>query len=126
MKCRFLTSTAVVLMLISACSETQIRQDVILWYDQPATDWYEALPIGNGTLGAMIFGGIQTEQLQLNENTLYSDEPGQRNVKIDFTEKLEQVKDLLKEGKLDEVNNIVSNEWIGRAQPCYQPFGNLY
>ena len=126
MKFGLMACSTFVLMFLSACIKTQPRQDVILWYDKPATDWYEALPIGNGTLGAMIFGGIQTEQFQLNENTLYSDEPGQRNVKIDITEKLEQVKDLLKKGKLDEVNKIVEDEWIGRAQPCYQPFGNLY
>ena len=38
-----------------------------LWYDRPASEWVEALPIGNGRLGAMIFGGVETERLQLNE-----------------------------------------------------------
>ena len=49
-----------------------------LWYRQPAPDWNEALPIGNGRLGAMVFGGVAEELVQLNENTLYSDEPGRR------------------------------------------------
>ncbi|MBX3015733.1 MAG: glycoside hydrolase family 95 protein [Caldilineaceae bacterium] len=50
-----------------------------LWYRQPATQWVEALPIGNGRLGAMVFGGVATEQLQLNEDTLWSGAPRQWN-----------------------------------------------
>jgi len=108
------------------CNEKKALKDVIMWYDTPAADWYEALPIGNGTLGAMVFGGINTEHLQLNENTLYSGEPGQRHVEIDVTKSLEKVKYVLKNGDLDQVNSIVGKEWIGRAQPCYQPFGDLF
>ena len=48
---------------------------LLLWYDKPATEWTEALPIGNGRLGAMIFGGPATEQIQLNEDTLYAGSP---------------------------------------------------
>ncbi len=112
-------------IFLLSCIKEKTEYDVVLWYDKPATDWYEALPIGNGTLGAMVFGGIKTEQLQLNENTLYSGEPGQRHVKIDVTKNLEKVKTLIKSGDLEQVNSIVGDEWIGRAQPCYQPFGNL-
>ncbi len=119
-------SLLVSIVFFLSCSEDQKKYDTKLWYDKPASDWYEALPIGNGTLGAMVFGGIKTEQLQLNENTLYSGEPGQRHVKIDVAKNLGKVKTLIKEGKLDEVNKIVADEWIGRAQPCYQPFGNLF
>src|SRR5262245_36269482 len=46
-----------------------------LWYPQPATVWTEALPIGNGRLGAMIFGGIEGERIQLNEDTLWAGGP---------------------------------------------------
>lgn len=49
-----------------------------LWYKAPAADWNGALPIGNGRLGAMIFGNADNELLQLNENTLYSGEPATR------------------------------------------------
>jgi alpha-L-fucosidase 2 len=48
------------------------RSDLTLWYRQPAGDWVEALPVGNGRLGAMVFGGIATEQIQLNEDTVWS------------------------------------------------------
>uniref|UniRef100_UPI003217BA1F glycoside hydrolase family 95 protein n=1 Tax=uncultured Draconibacterium sp. TaxID=1573823 RepID=UPI003217BA1F len=119
-------SFLIIIVLFLSCSDKKTEYDTKLWYNNPTTDWYEALPIGNGTLGAMIFGGIKTEQLQLNENTLYSGEPGQRHVKIDVAKSLGKVKKLIKEGRLDEVNKIVANEWIGRAQPCYQPLGNLF
>ena len=54
-----------------------------LWYRESALDWSEALPIGNGRLGAMIFGGVAEERIQLNENTFYSDEPGRRDLPLD-------------------------------------------
>ena len=52
-----------------------------LWYRQPAKAWTEALPVGNGHLGAMDFGGVQTERLQLNEMTLWEGNPGDRNAR---------------------------------------------
>ncbi len=113
-------------ILLPACDTEKKEYDTILWYDKPATDWYEALPIGNGTLGAMVYGGIKNEQLQLNENTLYSGEPGDRHVNLDFSKNLPKVRALVKEGKLVEAEQIIGSEWLGRAQDCYQPFGNLY
>ena len=50
-------------------------QRLVLWYDKPATQWVEALPVGNGRLGAMIFGDPLAERLQLNEDTLYAGGP---------------------------------------------------
>ena len=51
------------------------RRPLILWYDQPASEWVEALPVGNGRLGAMVFGRTKTERLQLNEDTLFAGGP---------------------------------------------------
>ena len=48
---------------------------LVLWYDKPASAWVEAAPIGNGRLGAMVFGGVPVERLQLNEDTLYAGGP---------------------------------------------------
>ena len=59
----------------SAATNSHQDQPVVLWYDKPASEWTEALPIGNGRLGAMIFGGPASEQLQLNEDTLYAGSP---------------------------------------------------
>src|SRR5262249_15884503 len=74
-----------------------------LWYRQPAPDWNEALPIGNGRMGAMIFGGVEIEQVQLNENTLYSDEPGRRDVALDLTKEFDRVVEMLRSRQYAEV-----------------------
>src|SRR5262249_4243766 len=96
-----------------------------LWYRQPAPDWNEALPIGAGRLGAMIFGGVAEERVQLNENTLYSDEPGRRDLPIDITPEFDRVIGMLRNGEYAEAAGIISRNWCGRAQPCYQPLGDL-
>jgi len=54
-----------------------------LWYTQPAGNWNDALPLGNGRLGAMVFGGLGEEHLQLNEDTLVSGYPGYRDLPLD-------------------------------------------
>src|SRR5678815_618123 len=53
--------------------------DLKLWYRQPAKDWNEALPIGNGRLAAMVFGGMTNERIQLNEETVWAGEKRDRN-----------------------------------------------
>ena len=53
-----------------------------LWYPKPVENWVEALPLENGRLGAMVFGGVPIERLQLSEDTLYSGEPGQRDLEL--------------------------------------------
>ena len=97
-----------------------------LWYRQSAPDWNEALPLGNGRLGAMIFGGVETEQLQLNENTLYSDEPGRRDVTLDLTKDFDRIVEMLRNRQYAEATELITKRWLGRAQPCYQPLGDLH
>ena len=62
-----------------ACNKNPVGGDKLnemtLWYDEPAVQWTEALPLGNGTLGAMVFGGVSQERLQLNESTIWSGGP---------------------------------------------------
>jgi len=123
---KFLVTLFAIVLVISCSTNKKANDRLLLWYDHPASNWDEALPIGNGRLGAMVFGGIKHERLQLNESTLYSDEPGQRDVKIDITKRFDEVRQLMKEGHFDKVNKIVAHEWIGRCQPCYQPFGDIY
>ena len=65
------------LMALAVMSLTASAQQ--LWYDHAATHWLEALPIGNSHLGAMVYGGADTEQLQLNEETFWSGSPHQNN-----------------------------------------------
>ena len=84
LRCLQFTAMPILLaaFLINAdASESPVRA----WYQQPATKWEEAIPVGNGRLGAMVFGGIASEHLQLNESTLYSGFPGYRDVRLSVT-----------------------------------------
>jgi alpha-L-fucosidase 2 len=99
--------------------------DLRLWYREPASDWNEALPIGNGRLGAMIFSTVPAERLQLNEDTLYSDEPGRQDIPIDITKTFGEVTGLLRQRRYREAEEIMNRHWIGRVWPCYQPLGEL-
>ncbi len=69
-----------------------------LWYDEPAEQWGEALPVGNGRLGAMVFGDPHKETIQLNENTLYAGQP-YRNDNPQAKEALPEARKLIFEGK---------------------------
>ena len=97
-----------------------------LWYDKPASEWAEALPLGNGSLGAMVFGDPDTEHLQINEDTLYSDEPGQRTLDLDVRPGWDDVRDLLARGAYAEADAYIEANWLGRIQPSYQPLGDLW
>src|SRR5438270_6758608 len=69
------TTGATIVSALSPASAAPTPDKLTLWYQQPASQWTEALPIGNGRLGAMIFGGVESERLQLNEDTLWSGAP---------------------------------------------------
>ncbi|MEO9003717.1 MAG: glycoside hydrolase family 95 protein, partial [Ginsengibacter sp.] len=105
---------------------TQDETSLLMWYDKPAVEWTEALPLGNGYMGAMVFGGVEKERLQLNESTLYSGSPSDTYYSIDIRKKYPEVMALLKEGKYDEAQNIVKADWLGRNHQCYQPLGDWW
>lgn len=115
------------LLLLTACQQTAKKEHLVLWYNEPSANWNEALPIGNGRVGAMVFGGTGTEQLQLNENTLYSGEPSVvfKDVKI-TPEVFDKVTGLLKAEKYPEATDMVCKNWLGRLHQYYQPFADLY
>lgn len=93
--------------------------------DEPAEDWNAALPIGNGRTGAMIFGGLTEELLQLNEDTLVSSAPGADNLPLDVRPEFDRVVSLLKGRRYAEAADVISKNWCGRSWPCYQPLGDL-
>jgi alpha-L-fucosidase 2 len=97
-----------------------------LWYNKPAAKWTEALPVGNGRQGAMIFGNPLHEHLQLNENTLYSGEPTSTFKDVNIQSDLPKVIKMLEEKKYVEADKFVTENWLGRLHQCYQPFGDLY
>ncbi|TDS17461.1 glycoside hydrolase family 95 protein [Sphingobacterium paludis] len=102
-----------------------------LFYDSPAADWNAALPLGNGRLGAMVFGGAAREEIQLNEETIWAGEPG-NNVTRGKRAVIQEIRDLLANGKAREAQAL-SNEAFPRAAPenldygmPYQTFGSLH
>jgi alpha-L-fucosidase 2 len=89
-----------------------IAQDLKLWYKQPAVKWTEALPIGNGRIGAMIFGGIENDRIQFNEETLWTGEP--RNYSRPGAYKyLDSIRNLLFAGKQKEAEALAEKEFMG-------------
>ena len=93
-----------------------------LTYDQPATRWTEALPIGNGRLGAMVFGGTEDERLQVNEGTLWGGQPHDYTNPDAFS-RLDEIRGLIFAGKVDEAEKLADGV-MGRPKLLmpYQPF----
>ena len=116
----------IVLFTISLCiTVSNAQSNLTLWYKSPAKVWEEALPVGNGRMGAMVFGDPRKERIQFNENTLYSGEP-ETPKNINIVPDLTHIQQLLNEGKNTEAGDIIQNKWIGRLNEAYQPFGDLY
>jgi len=97
-----------------------------LWYDHPAQQWVEALPLGNGRLGAMVFGNPSQEKIQLNENTIWAGQP-YRNDNPDAGEALPVVRKLIFDGKYREAQDLVNKKFISRNSQGmpYQTAGYL-
>jgi alpha-L-fucosidase 2 len=100
--------------------------ELILWYDKPAAEWTEALPVGNGRLGAMVFGGPATEQLQLNEDTLYAGSPYDPN-NPEALKALPEARRLIFDGKYKEAHDLVGAKMMANPikQMPYEPVGDL-
>jgi len=98
-----------------------------LWYDQPAEKWTEALPIGNGRLGAMIFSGPSEEHLQLNEDTIWAGGPYDPN-NPGALAAIPQARKLIFEGKYREATSLLNREAMAKplGQLPYQPLGDLF
>ena len=97
-----------------------------LWYNQPAKQWTEALPLGNGRLGAMVYGRTENEMIQFNEETLWTGQPH------DYAHKgaykyLDELRQLLWDGKQEKAHKLANEQFMSQpfGQLCYQPFGNI-
>ncbi len=126
MKNRLKITLIALLFVFSEHLSAGEHRSQLLWYRQPAANWNEALPLGNGRMGAMVFGGIINEHLQLNENTLYSGEPSQAYKNVDVTRDFDKVMKLLREEKNAEADEYIRQNWLGRLHANYQPLGDLF
>ncbi|MBA3482245.1 MAG: glycoside hydrolase N-terminal domain-containing protein [Pirellulales bacterium] len=134
--CRFarLTIAALAVLLLSALGvaaraepATEPAGDLELWYDAPAVEWTEALPIGNGRLAAMVFGGMATERLQFNEETVWAGGP-RSYAHADAVEVLPQIRELLFAGKQKEAEKLALEQFMSvplRQMP-YLPLGDVH
>jgi alpha-L-fucosidase 2 len=97
-----------------------------LWYRRPAVQWTEALPIGNGRLGGMVFGGIENERIQLNESTLWAGGPYDPN-NAESAKLLPEARRLIFAGKFGEANRLVGSKMMAHplGQMQYQTLGDL-
>ncbi|OLY90680.1 alpha-L-fucosidase 2 [Cnuella takakiae] len=95
-----------------------------LWYTQPAAAWTEALPVGNGRLGAMVFGGVENELIQLNESTLWSGGPVPKSVNPQSPQYLPQVRAAVFAGDYKKASDL-SKQMQGLYSQSYLPLGDL-
>lgn len=105
----------------------QNAQELKLWYDKPAAIWNEALPIGNGRLGAMVFGDPAVERLQLNEETIWAGSPNS-NAHSKSIKALPIVRQLIFDGKFDEAQELATQDIMSQTNDGmpYQTFGSVY
>jgi alpha-L-fucosidase 2 len=98
----------------------------MLWYNEPAQEWVEALPVGNGRIGAMIFGGVGNERLQLNEDTLWGGGP-YAPANQEAREALPEVRRLVFNGEYEKATALVTAKVMGKPlrQMSYQSIGDL-
>ena len=113
-------------ILLNEVLFSQTESLLKLWYNQPARQWVEALPIGNGRLGAMVFGNPSKEEIQLNENTVWAGQPS-RNDNPKAKEALPKVRQLIFTGKYKEAQDLVNRKFISRNSQGmpYQTVGSL-
>jgi alpha-L-fucosidase 2 len=116
--------------LLISCSqsdpEKEINPSLNLWYDKPANGWTEALPVGNGRLAAMVYGGNANDTIQFNEETLWSGQPHDYAHPGAY-QYLDKIRSLLWAGKQGEATKLGNEQFMSQpfGQQCYQPFGNI-
>lgn len=103
---RCISLVALVVMMCTACqSGLEKERDLTLWYNRPAEHWVEALPLGNGRLGAMVYGGLVSDTIQLNEDTFWSGSP-YNNINPLAKASLGEIRDLIDNGKYEEAQRL--------------------
>ena len=121
-----------VYLLILLCFSSQWitakdNDNLRLWYNKPATDWNEALPLGNGRLGAMVFGVPSVEHLQLNEETIWAGSPNNNAHEV-APEVLQEVRKLIFDKKYVEAQQLANEKLMSKKNHGmpYQTMGDLF
>ncbi len=120
--------STLLLILVAIINLTSNGEEQKLWFRQPAANWNEALPVGNGRLGAMVFGGVSHERLQLNEETIWS-KGGVPTDKKDGYKSVPKIQKLLFEGKYAEAQKLCEEKLMAprpeSGTNSYQTLGDL-
>ncbi len=126
MRTVILQSLCAASLILSISNRSSAQSDLKLWYTEPAKDWTAALPIGNGRLGAMVFGGTSEDRYQLNEDSLWCGKPHDY-AHDGAAQYLAQIRQLLFEGKQKEAEQLAMEHFMSvpLGQMPYQPFGDL-
>lgn len=132
----------VLLSFLIACTKTGNEKEYTLWYNTPAKSWMnEALPIGNGYIGAMFYGGVPTDEIQISEEGIWAGGPGANpnyngGNKKESWKHLPEIRSLLAQGKTEEAGKLANTYMVGEISPAkggaefgdfgaQQPFGSL-
>jgi alpha-L-fucosidase 2 len=121
------SATCLLALVLGALAPVARAQDALtLWYRKPANLWVEALPVGNGHLGAMVFGGIAQERIQFNEQTVWTGEPHDYSHQ-GASQSLGKIRELLWAGKQKEAEDLAMKEFMSVpiGQRAYQALGDL-
>jgi alpha-L-fucosidase 2 len=115
----------ILLFFCSSVLSTAVAQNHLLWYNKPASHWLKALPVGNSHLGAMVYGGTDTEEIQLNEETFWSGSPHNNN-STESLQYLSTVRRLIFEGKEEEAHKLIDQHFFkGPHGMRFLPLGSV-
>lgn len=117
-------NTFFLFLLFIPCAVFSQEDPLVLWYKQPAARWTEALPIGNGRLGAMIYGGVEQDHIQFNEETLWTGRPRSHN-RAGAVKYLDTIRTLLREGKQREAEELAGKHFMGLKDPDDSAYAKL-
>jgi len=114
------------ILFVSGFTISMPASDTTLWYEQPALRWEEVLPLGNGRMGAMLFGGVQKERLRLNEESLWAGEPFD-TYPDHFKENLKTLQDMVLDGRIAEASALGHKTMVKKPTSfrSYEPLADL-
>jgi alpha-L-fucosidase 2 len=120
-----IVAVSFIVLLLTATKQISAQSPLNLWYNKPAAEWVEALPVGNGHIGGMVFGRVEEELIQLNESTLYSGGPVKQQINPDAYQYLSPIREaLLKEEDYSKANEL-AKKMQGYFTESYLPLGDL-